>query len=287
MTLFLPRGRCFSISLSAFLALGAALALLTGCDQPATPSLKVATSWPLDERARLESEFESWRASSTLDSDRKPIHLEWLSLTPGEAVGPVARRRIPPDLLLGGSTSSYRRMSYDGRLLPVDSPDSARWCLSRRAAGRAVGRGDPRTDSITLEWARSELAPGRWREGYARLIDVAGHSPRIGRRGGCDSDARTKGDPTPGNDLPSRDGVGIPAGSREPELARSFVRFLLETRQAELASNPGADGDSADADFDSLVADLLGATLVDAQDELWGAWEVLERAGSPAELTSG
>ena len=36
-------------------------------------------------------------------------------------------------------------------------------------------------------------------------------------------------------------------------------------------------------DFESLVADLLGATLVDAQDELWTAWEVLEhRISEPA-----
>ncbi len=31
----------------------------------------------------------------------------------------------------------------------------------------------------------------------------------------------------------------------------------------------------------TLVADLLGATLVDAQDELWTAWKALERAGYP------
>ena len=30
-----------------------------------------------------------------------------------------------------------------------------------------------------------------------------------------------------------------------------------------------------------MLADLLGATLVDAQDELWDAWEALERAGHP------
>jgi hypothetical protein len=35
---------------------------------------------------------------------------------------------------------------------------------------------------------------------------------------------------------------------------------------------------------DELLADLLGATLVDAQDELWGAGEALARAGQPAQL---
>ena len=40
-------------------------------------------------------------------------------------------------------------------------------------------------------------------------------------------------------------------------------------------------GSASDPDVESLVADLLGATLVDAQDELWTAWNALERAGSP------
>jgi hypothetical protein len=34
-------------------------------------------------------------------------------------------------------------------------------------------------------------------------------------------------------------------------------------------------------DMDSFAADLLGATLVDAQDELWAAWNAIERAGNP------
>ncbi len=40
-------------------------------------------------------------------------------------------------------------------------------------------------------------------------------------------------------------------------------------------------GSASDPEVESLVADLLGATLVDAQDELWTACSALERAGSP------
>jgi hypothetical protein len=282
MSVFLSRGRCFFNSLLTRFALGAATAVLTGCDQPATPGLVVATSWPREERARLQAEFLKWQASSTLNSGREPIHLEWLFLMPGEAVGPMARRASPPDILLGGIASSYQRMSYDGRLLPVGPSDSARWCVSRRATGQPAGRGDPRTDSISLGWARRQLAPGQWREGYARLIDLAGHSPRVGRRDGLEPGGRTKHDVMTTPDVPLPEGVAIPAGARDPELARTFMRFLLETREVELASNRGASEQDADADFDLLVADLLGATLVDAQDELWVAWEILERAGSPS-----
>ncbi len=164
----------------------------------------------------------------------------------------------------------------------MDSSDSARWCVSRRAASRSTGRGDPRTDTRCLAWARSQLEPGRWREGYARLIDVAGHSPRIGRRAGLEWRYPTKQRSGRTAGFPIARGSGHSGGLARSELARKFVRFLLETRQAELAPDVRARPASGfEADFDSLVADLLGATLVDAQDELWAAWEVLERAGSP------
>ena len=45
---------------------------------------------------------------------------------------------------------------------------------------------------------------------------------------------------------------------------------------------PAEPTNETDPDVETLVADLLGATLVDAQDELWAAWAALERAGYPA-----
>jgi hypothetical protein len=47
-----------------------------------------------------------------------------------------------------------------------------------------------------------------------------------------------------------------------------------------LASQPTPELE-LDPAVESLAADLLGATLVDAQDELWAAWGALERAGQP------
>jgi hypothetical protein len=87
---------------------------------------------------------------------------------------------------------------------------------------------DPRGDSVALAWAMRQLGQGKWREGYARLVRIAGHEGRLPRRAG--------------------------------------------TGQAGVPSAAGTD---------LLVADLLGATLVDAQDELWLAWASLERAGVP------
>ena len=78
------------------------------------------------------------------------------------------------------------------------------------------------------------------------------------------------------------EGAGILSSARDPELARKFLRFLIETRASrarfELRARPITQLTRIS---NSLVADLLGATLVDAQDELWAAWNALERAGSP------
>ena len=144
-------------------------------------------------------------------------------------------------------------------------------------------RGDPRTDTRRLAWARSQLEPGHWREGYARLVDVAGHSPRIGRHAGPNSEpTRT--------DVWSHDRPWVSVRGRRGDsggLARARAR--TEVRAVPARDSAGRAGPRSGTprkrvrgrDFDSLVADLLGATLVDAQDELWAAWEALERAGSP------
>ena len=115
-----------------------------------------------------------------------------------------------------------------------------------RAAARAgdlldVNRAlaDPRNDPATLAWAIMQLEPGRWREGYAQVVEVAARAPRFAWHGG---------------------------GRRQA---------------GEGATGEGASGRNLEEGVDTLVADLLGATLVDAQDELWTAWRALERAGYP------
>jgi hypothetical protein len=267
----------FAISCAGLLALLAATIAATGCGLAAPPGLLVATTWPLDERVRLQSEFQQWVASSRPD----PIRLDWLVLAPGDDVERLSRRRSPPDVLLGSRARSLAQLSREERLLPVRAPDSARWCVTRRMAASPTALGDPRVDTLALDWAMRQFEPGRWREGYARLLDVAGHRPRIGWDTGAERGNRPAGSVSSFVDSPSPSGAGILTTARDPDLAREFLRFLIETRQADLAPSPDVRDRAADPDFESLVADLLGATLVDAQDELWAAWAALERAGSP------
>jgi hypothetical protein len=280
MSVFDMRGR-FPVLWAGLLALGVVIAAATGCGASAQPGLLVATNWPFAERIRLQSEFQKWAMSSSPEPGRTPIKLEWLVLAPGEDVAQVTRRRIPPDVLLGAGAASLEELSRQARLLPVNAPNSARWCVTVRAGTRPAELGDPRRDVLALDWAMRQLEQGRWREGYARLVDVAGHKPRIGRDVRAEPGNRHEGNIAASVDSAWPEGVAILNTAHDPLMAREFVRFMIETRQADLTPSPGATGHAADPDSESLVADLLGATLVDSQDELWTAWDALERASAP------
>ena len=140
--------------------------------------------------------------------------------------------------------------------------------------------GDPRADPNRLSWAMSQLESGRWREGYARLVELAGHNPRIGSlaNGRGMQPASEPGHPMVS---PSPEGAGIPRSARERAAAREFLRFLIESRQFGPAPNRSVTNKEPDPGVALLVGDLLDAALVDAQDELWAAWGALERAGDP------
>jgi hypothetical protein len=305
------------------LALAAALAGFTACDEPASVPLLVATSWPAIDRRLLETEFQSWIAASHAHLGHRRIRLEWLVIGPGDDLVGLALRGHPPEVVLGGSAAALARLAAARHLAPIDCSGSSLWCLARRTTNRPANdsalpdapdrnRGgqaprsqsvlfsmdqtaldhvfdDPRGDPISLSWALSQLDGGTWRDGYARLVRAAGHQGRISRRAG----PAHAGVPGGTGALASQtvespfhpkqyQGVAILRAARHQDLAQGFLRFLADTRgllpdQTQQESDAGVKADVA-----SLVADLLGATLVDAQDELWGAWASLERAGEPS-----
>jgi hypothetical protein len=79
------------------------------------------------------------------------------------------------------------------------------------------------------------------------------------------------------NDHPL-EAVSLPAGGRSPDRARRFLA-ILESRG--LVEPPPADP-AIEAIVDDLIADLLGAALVDAREELRVADVALRRFGHPA-----
>ncbi len=77
--------------------------------------------------------------------------------------------------------------------------------------------------------------------------------------------------------IPWIEGVAILYEGVHQQQASTFLDFLANTGRA---APPPARREYA-ADYRDLLADLLGATLVDAQDEVWDAWSALERNGYP------
>jgi hypothetical protein len=302
---------------AAMVALATAILSPMGCGVPASDRLVVATSWPLEDLRRLEAEFAEWVASTGRPIAPGPVRLDWLILEPGDDPTRVVGRRNPPDVLLGGPTSSFDRLARMGRLLALPLEGSPSWAVSRRATIRLTGLpsprprseppteggvsavpfDDPRNDPISLGWAKSLLDGGHFLQGYSRLVRQAGQPRRIGRQAGTAPAAvsRSQAEPAPsarpgaiGRDpeavegSPARsftwiEGVAIPREARHPGLARAFLRFLAATGRAGPAPAHAANSPDAEA----LLADLLGATLVDAQDELWVAWSALKRGDHP------
>jgi hypothetical protein len=299
----------FSLRRGLILGVGCLVAALSGCDGPAGDRLVVATSWTAADRHRIESEFARWLEQHPGPSPAGPIRLDWLILSPGDDLVRLAARRGPPDVLLGGPAPAFDRLARAKRLVPLLIDGSPAWAVARRGVIRLVSgssgtvetatatdsRGlafdDPRHDPISLAWAEAQLAGGPFAEGYARLVRAAGTRRRIGRQPGSALAAVERGEaqvapavvladpqePEPVQ-IPWIEGVAILNDGRHPRQAAVFLEFLSKSGQT---TPPPPRPDPDEGDFHDLLADLLGATLVDAQDEAWDAWSALERNGYP------
>ncbi|MGO9919192.1 MAG: hypothetical protein ACLQIB_31395 [Isosphaeraceae bacterium] len=183
-------------------------------------------------------------------------------------------------------------------------------------AARDVTFDDPRVDPLSRAWVASLLDIEHFRAGYARLVSCAGSRRRLGRRLGAARGAVERGEADlcplwikdrdgaevgrqarrmnggrAGGDrdglhegaVPPRlvEGAAIVTGGANERLAGEFLRFLEQKYPDGPAAATIAAGSRADPQIEDLVADLVGATLIDAQDELWAARAALDRSGDP------
>jgi hypothetical protein len=270
--------------------------------------LRIASPWPRSTRDQLEKDFLAWLAAGPTGAEALPVTARcvWIDVEPGEPLETPGGRPVPADLLLGGPVREYVRRARAGKLAPVSlpgkTPEDPSWIIARRSlvvpmGGEAGGPGrpafdDPRVSPPTLAWAAGQLRGGSWNEGYARLVRLFGRSPhRPGWRAGSAQAAVERGEAdtalnaflqgTGGKpeqagpeSVPFEEGAAVTAGARAGALARGFVEFLVERDGA----GPGTDSDWFRPEVDDLLADLLGATLVDAREELVSAWTELNRA---------
>jgi len=264
----------------------------------------VATHWPASARARFGAATGAAGA------------VRWVVLAPGDDPTRLADRRDPPDLILGGPASAFEALGRRDRL-GTSGDVAPAWRVARRGVLAFESRGggdadpppdplafdDPRRDPSALAWMRGRLAPGRWAEGYARLVRDAAEAAPPGRQPGAALAEVRRGEaghapavrppadalgtpieaPDPRTTTPAGwvEGVALVRGARHPGAALavldSWSRLGLigpagDAPAAVPGSPPGADG---------LLADLLGATLVDARDELREAAGALRAAGMP------
>jgi hypothetical protein len=271
-----------------------------GCARDLGDDLVIASPWSAADRGELEAAYRRW-AGRNPGAIPGPVRINWVVLDPGDDPARVVRRRPPIDLLLGAPAATFERLARTGMLAPSDGDGGPSWRVTRRAplvlmdnpASPVSGPifDDPRHDPVSLAWARAELGAGGWARGYARLVDHASHARRVGRQPGSApaavqaGEARTSPAIAPAGQSPLVvlpidrgadwvEGVALIAGCRHRDRAREFLRFLAEQGRAEDPPDIPADGAEAVA----LLADLLGATLVDTQDELWAARRSLDRA---------
>jgi hypothetical protein len=285
---------------STILACAAALAVpaLPGCLDGDADSLTIATAWPAPGRARFEE--------SVRQSHRGSTRIRWLLLAPGDDLARLVRRRPAPDLVLGGPASTYEALAAQGLFEP-DTEGGPGWGVARRLPfghperhqdlGPSLTFDDPRRDPVSLAWAGSVLRSGPWPVGYAGLVRSAGGARPPGRQPGAALAALQRGGPElapavawpwpaaeqpPGEFLQAGDGTGWPEGvavvrgARHAATAKAVLRDLAASGRVDPPPAPGASSGS-----ESLLADLMGATLVDARAELVAAWDALDAAGRP------
>ncbi len=252
-----PKGR--RGTLRAGLAAGFVLGL-AGClpREGESHRLVVATPWPPSVRLACEAVYRQ-------EGGSRPI--AWVGLGSHRWLD-ACDRRGGVDLVLGGPARLFQRLADAGRLVAISPTDPVAWRVVERPQGLAspsgpnpsIDRGqDPRDDPATFAEAKSVLEAEGWSKGYETLVR---------RPVELMPKAAT---PRPASKVPL-EAVAVSKTGRHPDQARRFLTAL--TSQGWIAPAP-PDAD-LDARTDDLLADLLGAALVDARNERRDALIALE-----------
>jgi hypothetical protein len=177
--------------------------LASGCTQPSSSALRVATDWTPAETDRLP-----------LPDDRVIV---WIRVLPGDDPTRLLEADPAIDLVLGGPWASFQRLDHAGVWLKNDprqgeTPSIALVPLSRLAQTS----GDPRRDPVARNTLRALLAGTPWPRAYARAMTHPLES--IARSADSSSDP-----------IPARlafDPAAIPARAPRAAAARAWLDRL-------------------------------------------------------------
>ncbi|WP_435019397.1 hypothetical protein TA3x_001274 [Tundrisphaera sp. TA3] len=229
----------------------ALLAPMLGCRPAGDDPLVIASPWPQPERDRADAAYRSGQEPS------RPV--AWVALEPGDRLADALARRGGVDLIVGGSREELARLAEAGRVELATLPDAPTAEASDPGPSPA-GLADPRDDPAAFAEIVAFLVRGEWPVQYAGLVRRAA----VGRiQQGLSASPSV------------RPGFAVVKSTRHRDEAMAFLATLAGP-QDRAAISP------LDARADGLVADLIGATMVDAHDEMRSAWTALERYGHPA-----
>jgi hypothetical protein len=262
-----------------------------GCDVGGPNDLVIACSWPERERSKVEADFRSWLEQ--FGDPTSVTRLHWVGLDPSRDPAAASPLDPRPDVLLGGPCAPYRVWAERGAIEdeglgwfvvrrrtfgldlggPYGDPDEP-FTLDELAGPAFSGRlalADPRTDPAALVLAAEYLRVSSWNEGFAALAGLYENAAQVSRgdpvslveRGRANAAIVPGGaDGSISPPITYEEGAAMVREVDHPEPARAFFRFLRE-RRPEVESTPLAFKPEAL----SLLADLLGSTLVDPHHE--------------------
>lgn len=231
-----------------------AVAALAGCGDAGPAPLLVVTSWDESERADAAARFEQAGGA---------IPIRWIVAGAEDDLLALAEQRRA-DAILGGSSWQHALWGQDGAIAvgPEGAPIRSAAAECRIVIDDDRRWGDPRVDAKLATWATRQLGtPGSW----------PGRFPQLLRRvaTGVDSPGAARLEDAGTEPADWVEVASATAWSARPEQARRFVDAIALDRAA--TSDPG-EGDAI-----ILAADLLGALLTDAGEELRERWRKLSR----------
>ena len=234
---------------------------LAGCDvwTPEPSPIVIATPWPSVARAAAEAVYRS-------EGGNRPIL--WVELGSHRWLD-ASDRRGGIDLILGGPPRFFPKLADAGRLVPIAATDPVAWRQVERPDSSVVPAeptpaGDPRDDPATFAEAKAVLDAEGWAKGYATLA----------RR---PVNLASRANPARRIAKASPEAVALVKTGRHADQARRFLSAL--TSQGWITSAPVEA--EVDARSDDLLADLLGAVLVDARNERRDAQVALAERDQP------
>ncbi len=282
--------------------------LSPGCARNHDDAIVILTSWPESRRVEFEQAYHDWSSQNVEASGNDTSaskRLEWIKIEawddPNRSLG-VGR---PIDLLLGGPKGWHFPTEPANRFVVSSSPIGLYWRskdfqepsawqdLTGPEWRNRLTIDDPRRDPITMAWAESRLDQD-WFGGYAELVLIAANlrqfSPGLAAivRGDAESTIHSDSITAFLEEQEFRSFPRTPEwvefaslfeNSRHIAELESFFQFLEAVSQADF----NGSFQNFDPLAESLLADLLGSTLVDAHPELRSAWKAILAAGRPAE----